>query len=234
VAERLRYCGYVCTPAPARHAAHMKATYLDGAGSGAKLIVAVAGGGADAYPMMCAILNALPAIQAQQPCALVLVAGPFMPDQLRDDLQRRANGLPARVLTMVDDPLSFLEAADLVVAMAGYNTTTEILRSGKPAILMPRAGPSAEQRIRARIFAGRGWAAMADPDDLSAGYLKQMVVGILKRELKAPAQAPPDLHGLAVSTDHLLSLLPPAPHQALLADTIDFPNQAPVLIQAAT
>jgi predicted glycosyltransferase len=234
VAERLRYCGYVCTPAPALQAAHTKATYLDNASSGSRLIVAMAGGGADAYPMMCAILNALPAILSQQPCVLVLIAGPFMPDQLRDDLQRRAYGMPARVLTMVDDPLSFVEAADLVVAMAGYNTTTEILRSGKPAILIPRAGPSAEQRIRARIFADRGWAAMAGPEDLSADSLKRMVVDLLKNESKAPTQAPPDLDGLTVSTNHLLSLLPPAPHEALLIDTIDFPQQVPALIQAAT
>jgi predicted glycosyltransferase len=233
VAERLRYCGYVCTAATARRGAETKAIYLDEAGSSARLIVALAGGGADAYPMMRAIMDALPAIKAQQACALALIAGPFMPDRLRDDLQRRARGLPVRVLTLVDDPLDFLEAADLVVAMAGYNTSAEILRSGKPAILIPRSGPSAEQRIRATLFAARGWVEMASPEELSAGHLARMVVERLKHDLKAPAQAMPDLQGLTVTIDRLLSLLPLAPHEALPADMIDLPSQAPALVRAA-
>jgi predicted glycosyltransferase len=234
VAERLRYCGYVCTPALARHAAETRAAYLDRASSGAKLIVAMAGGGADAYATMCTILNALPGLQAHQPCVLVLIAGPFMPEQLRDDLQRRANGLPAWVLPMVDDPLSLLEAADLVVAMAGYNTTMEILRSGKPAILIPRAGPSAEQRMRARLFAARGWVEMVAPEDLSVTHLQRIIIDRLHREPKAPAHPAPDLHGLLVSTDHLLSLLPPTSSETLLADTINLPKPVPAFIQAAT
>jgi predicted glycosyltransferase len=234
VAERLRYCGYVCTPTLARQAAETRATCLEGASSGAKLIVAMAGGGADAYPMMCAILNALPGIRAQQPCVLVLITGPFMPDHQRNDLQRRANGLPVWVLPEVDDSLSFLEAADLVVAMAGYNTTMEILRSGKPAILIPRAGPSAEQRMRARLFAAKGWVEMADPESLSASQLQRMANELLRSETKAPARTAPNLHGLLVSTDHLLSLLPSTPHETLLADAINMPIPVPALIQAAT
>jgi predicted glycosyltransferase len=234
VAERLRYCGYVCTPAPARQAAETRAAYLEGASSDAKLIVAMAGGGADAYATMCTILNALSGIRAQQPCVLVLITGPFMPDQLRSDLHRRANGLPAWILPEVDDTLSFLEAADLVVAMAGYNTTMEILRSGKPAILIPRAGPSAEQRMRARLFAAKGWVEMADPEGLSAGQLQRMAIDLLKREAQASAYAAPDLHGLAVSTDHLLSLLPSTSHETLLAEAVNMPKSAPALVQAAT
>ena len=49
----------------------------------------VAGGGADAYPMMRALLDALPAISAQQKVYLAIIAGPFMPAEQRREETRR-------------------------------------------------------------------------------------------------------------------------------------------------
>jgi predicted glycosyltransferase len=209
VTSRLRYCGYVCTPETARYAPRVRAQYLAGADAGTRLIVAMAGGGADAYPMMRALLDAMPAIQARQPSLLLVITGPFMPAELRHDLEARARGLPVRVRRSVSDTLSYIDAADLVVAMAGYNTTMEILRSGRPAILIPRAGPSAEQRTRARLFSARGWLAMIDPDDLSIDTVAGSIVGALGRAPAAPVHDRPDLGGLNIAAEQLLALLPP-------------------------
>lgn len=207
IAERLHYCGYVCTPATARYAARVRAQHLSGAAAGTKLIVAMAGGGADAYPMMRALLDALPLIHAHQPCVLLIVAGPFMPPALRHDLEACARGLPARVRVSVSDPLSYIDAADLVIAMAGYNTTTEILRSGKRAILIPRSGPSAEQRMRATIFQARGWLDMLDPDDLRADTVANTVItNLAPRQLHAAMR--PNLHGLTNAVEHMLEIMP--------------------------
>src|SRR6185503_8709823 len=101
----------VCTPQAARYTARARAKYIPSGDKQTKLIVAMAGGGADAYPMMKALLEALPAIQAQQPCVLALVTGPFMPKELRYDLEAQAKGLPARVSMEVSDTLSYIEAA---------------------------------------------------------------------------------------------------------------------------
>ena len=217
VSERLRYCGYVCTPSAARYVARARAKYLAAADAGTRLIVARAGGGADAYPMMRALLDALPAIRQRQRCVLALICGPFMPAELRRDLEARSRGLPARVSMSVSDPLSYIDAADLVVAMAGYNTTMEILRSGKRAILIPRSGPSAEQRTRARLFAARGWVEVIDPDDLGVDTVAQSVLGALDHGAAAPSSARPDLNGLAVASDRLLALLPSPDAEELLA-----------------
>lgn len=207
VSERMHYCGYVCTPQTARYTARARAKYISSKDTSTKLIVAMAGGGADAYPMMRALLDALPAINAQQRCFLVLVAGPFMPPEQRRDLEVRARGLPARVSITVNDPLSYIEAADLLVAMAGYNTTTEILRSGKRAILVPRAGPSAEQRMRATLFAARGWIEMLDPDDLRVDSMAEMVLDNLRRGPMMSTESWPDIHGLTNAAEHLVSLV---------------------------
>lgn len=219
-ANRLVYCGYVCTPGAARSAGRIRAKCLalatgtadkttrrrngKAAAREPRLVVAMAGGGADAYPLMDALIDAFPKIQASHRCALAIITGPFMPAAKRRDLQARAQGLPIKVRKSASDIPSYIEAADVVVGMAGYNTTAEILRIGTPAVLVPRAGPSAEQRMRARLFEERGWVHVVDPDDLSPATLADAVLDALSSE---PAAEGPDLAGLEVAVGEILSLL---------------------------
>jgi predicted glycosyltransferase len=206
VARKVRYCGYLCTPEVARHRERIRAQSTNGAGAGTKLVVAMAGGGADAYPMMRALLEALPAVQARERLALVMIVGPFMPSAQRRDLRSRAAGLPVQVRISVPDTLSYIAAADLVIARAGYNTTMEILRASTPALLIPRRGPSAEQRTRVRLFAERGWADTLDPDDVNSRTLADAIAKGLRREGIARARPRPDLGGLSAAVDQLVSL----------------------------
>lgn len=207
VAERTRHCGYVCTPDRARYAARVRARY-GGTDPAGRLVVAMGGGGADAYPLMRALLDALPQIQAGQPVAVILVTGPFMPAAERRDLQARAAVPGATARARVSDSLSYIEAADLVVAMAGYNTSVEILRAGTPAVLVPRAGPSAEQRMRAARFAEQGWVHVLDPRRLDSETVAGAILTGLARQACPPASAP-DLSGLGRACSDLLGLLGP-------------------------
>jgi predicted glycosyltransferase len=203
-AELLEYCGYVCGPATVRDVRRIRARCLAAAPDD-RLVVAMAGGGADAYPVMDALLDALDLIRASHPCSLVLITGPFMPAPERRDLKARAQGLPVKVRTSVRDVPSYIAAADVAVGMAGYNTTAEILRVGTPAVLVPRPGPSAEQRMRARLFAEHEWVRVVDPDELSPST----IAGAVCEALGDPpvSTVGPDLGGLDVAVDHLLSLL---------------------------
>ena len=88
--------------------------------------------------------------------------------------------------------------------MAGYNTTAEILSIGTPAVLVPRSAPSAEQRMRARLFGERGWVHVVDPDDLCPETLADAVLEALSGE---PAPERPDLTGLEVAVGQIVSLL---------------------------
>ena len=210
VTERLRYCGYVCAPSYPATIRGLRAKLLRGSPAGTKLVVAMAGGGADAYPVMRALLDALPMMQRRQPLLLALVTGPFMPRELQEELKARAHGLPVRIFTAVDDTHSYQEAADLLVAMAGYNTTAEILQSGKRAILVPRRGPSAEQRTRTELFAARGWIEMLDPDELTAEALAPLVVKNLNAVPHVSPNGAPDLDGVHVAAQTLVNLTPAA------------------------
>jgi predicted glycosyltransferase len=209
VAARVRYCGYVCTSDQARYPRRVR---VDGPGweSTAKLLVAMAGGGADAFPLMCAVIDSMSGLSPERRPNAVLVVGPFMPRSQRRELQARAVGLPVRVRMAVSDPISYIEAADVIVAMAGYNTVLEIVRSDTPAILVPRAGPSAEQSIRARLFASQGWVDALDGRDLSPAALGEAIQGVLERGQPHRTKRPP-LDGAERAVDLRLQLLDPTP-----------------------
>jgi len=92
------------------------------------------------------------------------------------------------------------------VSMAGYNTVSEILRFNKRAILVPRIGPSAEQRMRASIFSQRGLVTAIDPRELSPSCLATAIVDALSKPAPAPA-AMPEMHGVSTVTNTLLAWL---------------------------
>nr|MDQ2996219.1 hypothetical protein [Chloroflexota bacterium] len=85
--------------------------------------------------------------------------------------------------------------------------TMEILHSGKRAILIPRRGPSAEQRMRAQLFADQGWVEMIDPDQLDAANVAAQVCGALARGPRMSAPQLPDMAGLTNAADTLLDLI---------------------------
>jgi len=205
VSQRLRYCGYVCPSAASPSVADkLRNRYLRNA-SAADLIVAMAGGGADADALFSTLLRAAPAISAQRPCVVVIVTGPFLPHCEHRKLVHLARGLPIHVIRSVHDSLTYLGAADLVIAMAGYNTTAEILTLDKPALLVPRSGPSAEQQMRARLFADRGWVSWLPPAELSPDSLaKAAVTALTTRQCRTST---PDLRGRHTAAQHLLTNL---------------------------
>jgi predicted glycosyltransferase len=110
----------------------------------------------------------------------------------------------------VSDSLSYLAAADLVVGMAGYNTTAEILSLRTRALLVPRSGPSAEQQMRARSFAERGWVHWLSPGSLSTESLPEAMAAALDTS-PAPVPVEPDLRGQgSVGADGAAPQLVPA------------------------
>ena len=203
VENRLRYCGYVCSPGSTSAAEEVRRVYLHDVPDGA-LVVAMAGGGADAYELFDTLLRTVPTLATDRPCVVLVVAGPFLPEAGWIQLQRLAEGLPIHLLRTVDDSLSYLGAADLVIGMAGYNTTAEILRVGARALLVPRPGPSAEQQMRARRFAQRGWVHWLPPASLSAASLATAMV----TDLDSPPgtrSVEPDLRGRQRAAGYLLA-----------------------------
>jgi predicted glycosyltransferase len=206
IADRLHYCGYVCADPPAATSRAIRTRYL-GRGSRDRLVLVMAGGGADAYPLYDALLEAAPGLHAHARAHLLMVTGPFMPTTQRRALARRARGLQVTLVRTVADAPAYMTAADLVVAMAGYNTTTEILSTGRDAVLVPRKGPSAEQQTRARLFAERGWVRWLPPQELDAASIAAAVTGALTGPGRRRPRTGPDLRGREVAARYLHGVL---------------------------
>ena len=102
---------------------------------------------------------------------------------------RLTDGLDIRCTELRTDMESVIAGSRAVVSMAGYNTVAEVMRAGKPAILVPRVRPSEEQLIRADVLAAAGLQQMIHPAELSARGLRKAIDRLLRREAPSP---PPD------------------------------------------
>jgi len=200
-AARLTYCGYVCGAPPDRHRGLASRWRADRPHQ----VLVMAGGGADAYPMFSAVLEAAGQVHHDTGAQFLFVTGPFMPEEEVEVLRRRARHVPGSEVRRKIRKHSRVAEADLVVAMAGYNTTVELLNSSTQALLIPRRGPSAEQRTRARLFAERGWVRWLDPDRLDPATVARAVTTALDEPLHPATR--PDLSGREVAVGHLTAHL---------------------------
>ena len=176
-ASKLHYVGYVCDQEPYSSREEMRRELQ----VENKLIVVTGGGGADAFPMMLECMKALHLLGPQAGLEAIFVTGPLMESGEREHLRELAKGLKVRVLIHVDDLLSYMNAADLVVTMAGYNSLYQLLRLRRKELVVPRPGPSAEQKTRARIFAERGLVDVLYPGKFSLKEMADKLIEDLER-----------------------------------------------------
>jgi predicted glycosyltransferase len=116
-----------------------------------RLVLVTTGGGGDGYPLMDAYLRMLENM-VNPPFRSILVSGPFMPRDMREEVHKRAIKVKARFHHFHRNMEALMGLADVVVSMGGYNTTCEILSLAKPSLVVPREEPRLEQRIRAEVF----------------------------------------------------------------------------------
>jgi predicted glycosyltransferase len=200
---QVRYCGYVCNLDPVKDPDQVRAKLDIGS---EPIIVVMAGGGADAFRLMQTYLEALPLVNGSLQATTIMVTGPFMPEEQRKWIRDHARARGVQVRTSTSDSLSQLNAAELVVSMAGYNTVSEILRFRKRAILVPRLGPSAEQRMRASLFSQRGLVTTIDPRELSPRRMAAAIVETLNKPAPAAANVP-EMRGVNTVTQTMLNWL---------------------------
>jgi predicted glycosyltransferase len=167
--------GLVGSPLAERPAADLGSGYL---------LVSV-GGGADGLPVLEAVVDS---VRASPPaCRVVVVTGPLMADREVQTLRERASGLDVRIERSRADMEAVLAGARAVVAMAGYCTVAEILGSGAPALLVPRAFPRTEQLNRARRLEAAGRVEVLGSDQLAPDELADAIGRLLERGPVAPA-----------------------------------------------
>lgn len=168
-----------------------------GVGDTTKLLVASAGGGKVGGRLLKAVVEAQTLIESK--CLLHVFSGPFMENSEFLELKQYETHT-VRVSRFTSDFLSFLDAANLSISMAGYNTCMNILAAGVPALVWPFA-QNREQRLRAERLSRLGDIRVLSDNDLNPPRL----AGLMKETLVGPARANTrvDLGGAAKTAEWL-------------------------------
>ncbi|KAM3105690.1 glycosyltransferase family protein [Phormidesmis sp. 146-33] len=206
VAEKVQFCGYIRkepgdkNPAQIRQALQLQ--------SEEQLVLVTPGGGEDGYSLIDTYLSGLAHSPSTLKLRSLIICGPEMPLEQQAALAETASRYPqVQMGEFTDDLISYMAAADAVVAMSGYNTTCEILSLGKRAIMVPRIKPSQEQWLRAERLAKLGLLEAIHPDQLTPENLMRSLLRQLNAPKRTISTAGIDLHALPRIAQYIRSVL---------------------------
>ncbi len=181
----VHYTGYLLRPPPPAAASTR----------GEPFVLCTVGGGRDGAALCDAFLRAdLPGGHRG-----IVVTGTQIDAEAGARLDALAAARPEMALRrFVPDLIPIMAEAARVIGMGGYNTSCEVVRLRKPALIVPRVRPRQEQLLRAERFAERGLLDMLHPDALSPAALSAWMA--------APAHAAAQARIAADGLDRLATL----------------------------
>lgn len=191
----VRYCGGVTVVRPAKRERWR--------GLPRRVLVS-GGGGRDAYLLLDTVLAGFESLPVHRRPALTLIAGPLMDAELSAALRHRAGAAGAICHDTVADLPALLVASDLFITMAGYNSVTEALVTGCPAVVVPRVGPSGEQRLRAERLQALGLATVVWRHELTAA---RMAAALTSRPAALAAVPGQSFGGASFAAAHISAVL---------------------------
>jgi predicted glycosyltransferase len=181
IAKKLVACGYIGRNEPVTSPENLRRQL--GLRT-ERLVLVTPGGGDDGYAILETYIRMLKKkFSTSRPeFDSLIVTGPLMDPNKRRMLQQA--GSPDLALTVTDFTphlYDYLNAADLVVSMGGYNTVVEILSANQRGIIVPRVHPRLEQFIRAERLAAKGLIDMIHPVRLNPDGLFDAINDSLQR-----------------------------------------------------
>jgi len=185
LADRLTYVGYLGVRRPPGE---------PGGGAPSPVVTASSGGGVDGGELLAAFIEAAKVLTPRLAGSRLVVGGPLLSKVELNELRRRAAGSGIEVAHFMSGLDRRIADSDLVVTMPGYNTACELLSSNARAIVVPRSGPSLEQRLRAAQLERWDRATVLEPVGLNPERLARAIEANLAGP--APTEAPVPLDGL--------------------------------------
>lgn len=203
--SRVAFCGYLRSTPGARTPEDIRQSL--GVERGEQLLLVTPGSGEDGRVLLETSMGAIARVRQDAGGAAVralVMAGPQLP---ADDLAKLTAAAQAiggtTVQTFTDDMSSYVSAADLVVAMGGYNTVCDILSLAARAVVVPRVRPVAEQWIRAERMQALGFFTAVHPDGITADRLAAAIRTTLARPGRRIPPEDVNLDGLPGLMTHL-------------------------------
>lgn len=174
VASKVEFCGYLQKKPGQLSRSHIRKQL--GILANEKLVLVTPGGGEDGYQLVQHYLDGLMYRSETQKFHSMIVTGSEMNLVKRSKLKEQVHQLPhTQIIEFTNDLTSYIDAADLVVCMGGYNTITEVISQGKRSISVPRVKPGHEQLLRTDRLHGLGLLHQIHPDQLTPKILFQTV-----------------------------------------------------------
>lgn len=192
LAQRLHYVGYLGSRARPR-------SPKPPSGGDSPVVVASTGGGVDGGALLSTFISAAKQLAPRLGGSRLVVGGPLLSERELRALRRQAAGSGIEVTRFLSELDAQIASSDVVVTMPGYNTSCDLLSSKARAIVVPRSGPSLEQRMRAAQLERWGRAVALEPRGLEPDKLARAIETTLSAPQPEPAPVP--LDGLERAVD---------------------------------
>ncbi len=205
--QLVHYCGYLQRPGKDLKNTEWVREQL-GIGK-EKVILVTTGGGADGEQILTHFLQFWRHHDLGKDVHAVIVHGPELCPRTQQQITSIAT--QCRQVTMLEFTPhlpSFMNAADVVVCMGGYNTLSEALSLNKRILCIPRVKPVSEQLIRASSFAQLELLHFIHPDELTTRKLATSLHHILEKEQTVPPVEALSFHALEQIEKQLTKELP--------------------------
>ncbi|MEE4240811.1 MAG: glycosyltransferase [Desulfopila sp.] len=164
------------------------------------LIVASIGGGSVGSELLFAVIDAFLFLDDNR-LQLQIFTGPYAPDDAVNKLRSATKKKPGITVKRFTSTFTkWLEAADLAISMAGYNTTMNTLAAGVPALFYPFS-ENCEQHLRISRLAEHVPFSVLTQNDLKTEILAGKIQNQL---LKERFTSPVNLAG-AANTSRILT-----------------------------
>jgi len=193
IAAKVEYVGYVERASRNDAAQSIRRNF---APENERVVLVTVGGGGDGFEIINNYLTGLLKARPEMPMHSLVVFGPDMPKASRANLKavfgqmRRSSDRPR--ITLIDscgDLTDFIEAADVVLSMGGYNTICEVLSLAKRAVIVPRVEPRLEQWIRCWRLSELGLIRVVHPHEATPKRLFNEVMASFIDEKPCPREA---------------------------------------------
>ncbi len=186
IGKKLFFTGYIPRKAPKESVAQALKLQLN-IMKNEKLVTVTTGGGGDGFHVLDSYLKMLERMKEQSILPAfqsVVVTGPFLSRNDKDQVMERANNLGVKSYEFFADMENLIAASDIVVCMGGYNTICEVLSSKTMSLVIPRETPRKEQYIRAKAFNHENLIEFISWSQLNEFNLEEKILHML--ENKAP------------------------------------------------
>lgn len=213
VAKKVNFCGYLTETGPI---VEDPKKLRESLGVEGHFVLATGGGGGDAYPLLSMVIEASKLIPKS---TTLIFTGPLMGEQDKRRLKEQING-SSRIIfkEFVPDLRAYIKAADVMVAMCGYNLAAEIVYHRPRAIVAPRTWrfgehevrkktrEEKEQMMRAEVLAENGIVELIEPDNLNGEILAQKIEKLLHTPQKSQKNKI-NMNGLQNAVRHIHELM---------------------------